>query len=151
MVQFYFLSVLLNILVGVILIVSNNSTKLNASNFDSEEEGNSFLSDIEHDSILSNETFCVIVGIICTLIGFLKLFFTYSTTKNIILFGDFFPAIFGLGCGLILVLDFYKSSLSNTELPAFIESIFFENKKYFGCCSIIVGFLHFIFPGVLFL
>lgn len=149
MVQFYFLSVLLNILVGIILIISDNSAELDSSELTSSKSN--LLNSLENDSLLLNETFDIIVGIICTFIGFLKLFFIYSNSTKIIIFGDFFPAVFGLISGLILVLDFYSKSVKENELPSFVETIFFAYKKYFGCCSILIGFLHFIFPGVLFL
>ena len=153
MVQFYFLSVLLNILAGIILINSNNSTKLESDNFDIDDADEKsrikkVKSTLKNDSILSNETFCLVTGALCTLTGFIKLFFTFSNNgKNIIIIGDLLPALFGLAGGLIIILEYYANSFAEHDLPEFIETGFFKNKKYFGIVCIIAGILHFAIPG----
>lgn len=159
MIQFYFLSVLLNILIGIILLTSNNSTKIEnfEDDFQSENEENKkskkqkFNFSLESDSVLSNETFCLVASIICAFIGFIKLFFVYSKTgKNIFIIGDFFPAFFGILGGVTIALEFYSKSFADHELPDFFETFLFSNKKYLGFICIIFGILHFAFPGVLF-
>lgn len=121
MVQFYFLSVLLNILAGIILINSNNSTKLESDNFDINDADEKsrikkVKSTLKNDSILSNETFCLVSGALCTLTGFIKLFFTFSNNgKNIIIIGDLLPALFGLAGGLIIILEYYANSFAEHD------------------------------------
>lgn len=155
MVQFYFLSILLNILVGVVLISSSSSTELDAKDidlFDEKKSKNTKIKNVkevlENDSLFSNETFCLITGALSALIGFIKLFFAYGKTKaGVPIIGDLFPALLGLAGGATVVLEYYSKSFADHDLPDFIETILFNNKKYLGCACIVAAVIHFIIPG----
>lgn len=156
MVQFYFLSVLLNILTGVILISSNNSTELDSGDFDFDDNKakgkiKEMQDALENDSILTNETFCLVAGALCALVGFIKLFFAFSKKGNgVPVLGDLFPSVLGLVGGITVVLEYYSKSFADHDFPDFVEAVLFNNKKYIGCVCIIAGILHFIIPGFVF-
>ncbi|MCR5612128.1 hypothetical protein [Treponema sp.] len=154
MVQFYFLLILLLILTGVILIASDSSTEIDSDNFNIDSDNSAkgkihnVKASLENDSILSNETFCLVTGALCTLIGFIKLFFAYSKTgKGIPVVGDLLPSLLAMAGGLTVVLEYYSNSFADHSLPDFVETIFFANKKYIGFACMVAGVLHFIFPG----
>ncbi|MBQ0002611.1 MAG: hypothetical protein KBT21_03655 [Treponema sp.] len=148
MVQLYFLLVLLNIVAGIVLISTDNSTKLDVSDFDSDDKNKNSNSFLENDSIFTNETFCLVTGALCTLVSFITLFFAYSKTgKPIPVIGDLFPSVLGLAGGLTILLDYYSKSFAEHELPDFVEAVFFNNKKYIGFGCIIAAVIHFIIPG----
>lgn len=145
MIQFYFLSVLLNILVGMILLGEDDSAD------DGDEEKRGFgrvASALGNDNILSNETFSLVAGVISVFVGLIKLFFTYSSTgKNLFIIGDFFPALTGLAGGLVIVLEYYASAVSENSLPDFVGDVLFANKRYIGIICILAAVLHFALPG----
>lgn len=149
MVQFYFLLVLLNIIAGIVLISSDNSTELNIENFDEDDSKKKKLKDsLENDSIFTNETFGLVTGALCTLISFITLFFSYSKTgKSIPIIGDLLPSVLGLCGGATILLDYYSKSFADHDLPDFVEAIFFNNKKYIGFACIIAAIIHFMIPG----
>ncbi len=136
MVQFYFLSVITNLLAGLLLSADMLEGKFaGLSSFKKIFEGNS-----------SKMFFGVFTGII----GFLK--FLSATEGDVVVVGDLLPAIFGLGMGIALVVDYYKSK-SDVVTPAVenINALVVKNKGIIGILGLIVAFLHFLFPRVLFL
>lgn len=149
MVQFYFLLVLLNILAGIILISTDSSTELDLSDLDADDKKQkSVKGALENDSIFTNETFGLVTGALCALISFITLFFSYSKTgKSIPIIGDLLPSVLGLAGGATILLDYYSKSFADHDLPDFIETVFFNNKKYIGFACIIAAIIHFIIPG----
>ncbi|MBQ0161697.1 MAG: hypothetical protein KBS84_00880 [Treponema sp.] len=149
MVQFYFLLVLLNILAGIILISTDSSTELDLSDLDADDKKQkSVKGALENDSIFTNETFGLVTGALCALISFITLFFSYSKTgKSIPIIGDLLPSILGLAGGATILLDYYSKSFADHDLPDFVETVFFNNKKYIGFACIIAAIIHFIIPG----
>lgn len=149
MVQFYFLLVLLNIIAGIILISTDNSTELDITSIDEDDSKKKNVKDaLENDSIFTNENFGLITGALCALISFITLFFSYSKTgKSIPIIGDLLPSVLGLCGGATILLDYYSKSFADHDLPDFIETVFFNNKKYIGFGCIIAAIIHFMIPG----
>jgi len=179
MLQFYFLSILLNILAGLIMVYATDfmkkSSSLQPSESDIGESVNAGM-DIQSDDESENEgdeddsifdkkiefalnskgtffddmTFRLVVAILSGLVGLMKLLSTVQEDVPII--GDLIPAIAGMSACFALLIEFYtqKSSVS-FNLPEVLTSIFVGGRKYLGIFCIIAGVLHFIFPRVLFL
>ncbi|MGL4982964.1 MAG: hypothetical protein ACRC4W_08985 [Treponemataceae bacterium] len=140
MLQFYLLSVSLNLIGGLILIFSQNQE------FDTEEVGvNGAKSDL-----FFNQKFRLIIGVSTFAIGFLK--FISPIKGSVALFGDVIPAIAGLCAGFSLLLEYYlRASSMSLKIPSKITEVFLDNKKYLGFFCLVVALLHFLFPGVLFI
>jgi len=135
MVQFYFLSILLNTVAGYSLIAD-------------KESGSSFLDGLK--SYIFNETFRLVVGILSMAVGLFKLLSVVRGDVPVI--GDLFPALTALAAGFSLIIDFYrlKSSIAQEETGT-LEKLFVKNKKWFGYLSLAAAAAHFLFPTVLFL
>lgn len=154
MVQFYLLSILFNIVVGVCLFssVSENELSLN-DDFDLKPKKGKVKNvkeTLKNDSIFTNETFCMISGALCVLVGLIKLFFVFhvgAKDSGIPVLGDLIPALFGLLGGATLVLSHYALSFADHDLPEFVENILFRYKKFIGCLCVVAGVIHFIIPG----
>jgi len=135
MLQFYFLSVLINALAGYILFTGNEKGVL-------EFKGNFSLKD---------ETVKFVIGILSVVTGLLKLLSPIEGDIPII--GDLIPGVVGFLCGFALIFEYYKgrSSLDNSDRTERIDKILVSNKKFIGIAGIAAAILHFIFPKVLLL
>ena len=132
MLQFYFLSVSLNLLAGYMLFFWDETAA-------SEER--------KSDFPLQNETFILIVGSLSILTGLVKLFSPVGGRLPII--GDLIPAAVGLVCGFILLFGYYqrRTSIDETEHTKKIEGLLSGNKKVIGAAAFVAAVLHFLFPG----
>jgi hypothetical protein len=130
MIQFYFLSVLLNAVAGLILVNEGG------------EGDRIFEGDI-------NDTFKLIIGVASLATGLLKLL--SATEGDIPIVGDLVPALTGLISGFILCFDYYASNSTLDVQPNSIAMFFMGSKKLFGLAAIAAALLHFLFPKVLFL
>ena len=168
MLQFYFLSILLNLITGLILVYATNfmaekSTAVSvADDDDSTDESDESAEESSEDapksakSIFANplffddSTFRLVIAILSALVGLMKLLSTVQGDMPLI--GDLIPAVAGIAGAFALLIEYYsqKSDVS-FNLPAFLTSIFVGGRKYLGIFCILAGFLHFIFPRVLFL
>jgi len=137
MLQFYFLSILLNLITGFILL------------FADKDDMESFQG-IKMPVIAYDETFRLIVGILCGITGFFKLL--TAVRGDVPVIGDLVPALAGLAGGFTLLYEFYRtrSSIEEDTLPPFVQKIV-SSKRYVGIACIIAAILHFLFPTVLFL
>ncbi|MBQ0052107.1 MAG: hypothetical protein KBT11_08605 [Treponema sp.] len=135
MLQFYFLSILLNVVTGFVFLYA------------SEENSENGIASLP---ILSDKTFRLVLGILMALTGLLKLLSPIQ--YDIAFIGDLIPALAGLAGGASLLVEWYeeKSSVS-LPLPEIIQTAFVEGRKYLGIFCIASGVLHFVFPRVLFL
>jgi len=135
MLQFYFLSVLLNALAGYILFTGDDNGAL-------EFKGNFSLKD---------ETVKFIIGILSVVTGLLKLLSPIEGDIPII--GDLIPGILNFLCGFVLIFEYYRSrsSLEDTARTEKIDRILLGNRKIIGMAGLIGAALHFIFPKVLLL
>lgn len=136
MIQFYFLSILLNAVSGYVLITED------------KEEDRAFETGPRFS--LDNQTIRLVLGILTLISGLLKLL--SSTQGDIPVIGDLFPAVFGLFAGFILVFDYYRTKTSiESEKSELIERILIQNRRWIGFATIISAIVHFLFPSVLFL
>ena len=143
MVQFYFLSIVLNCLAGYILIQGDE-------NEDLELKGG-FSKDQSLGSILKSETFRLVVGILSVVTGLLKILSV--TDGDVPVIGDLVPALMGFLTGFILIFEFYRSrsSLEDSEQSEKINRILVSNKRIIGFAALIAAVLHFLFPRVMLL
>jgi hypothetical protein len=138
--QLWFLSVLLNVLAGLVLIFSVT---------DAEGASDTPESFSTAPAFFENKTFRLVLGILCALVGVIKLGVTLTGVPVV---GDLLPALAGIAAGGALLVDYYTNSSSlAVDFPAIVQKICFEDKKYLGIAAIIVAVLHFIFPRILFL
>jgi len=134
MLQFYFLSVVLNALAGYLLFFDEDA-----------------FPEFKNGFSINNESFKFIVGILAALIGLLKLLSPIEGDVPVV--GDLIPAIVGLLCGFILIFEYYRnrSSVEDSEQTEKIRIILLGNRKIVGLVALIVAALHFIFPTLLLL
>ncbi len=169
MLQFYFLSILLNVLAGLIFIYamdSSNSTSVLLSDSDSPFTGNDDFDLGEGKSeqktpektslkslaipFLGDKTLQLVVGILSALTGLMKLLSPIQ--YDIVVIGDLVPSLAGIAAGAVLLLDWYQERTEvELNLPEAIQNVYAGGRKYLGIFCILAAFLHFIFPRVLFL
>ncbi len=127
--QFYFLSIFFNMLVGLSLSVSGFKF---AELFPGKEK------------IVK-----IIVGVAAAVVGFLKFIFVSGDSWYVT--GDFLPAIVGIAGGLCYIIDSMDYNTEEAENPKvklnpFFETVFVKGKKYIGIVCIVTAVVHFIFP-----
>ena len=131
MLQFYFLSVMLNLLIGIMLV------------FNKEDSAVENLLDTE------DKLFQLVVGILSVFVALIKLL---SPVKGVPFFGDFLPALIGFAGGACLLVHyFYGKSTAEVPPPELVNQIFIENQRYIGIACLACAVIHFICPAVLFL
>ena len=137
MLQFYFLSIVMNALAGYILITG-----------DKDDQGPLVF---KGTFSLKDETFMLVVGIASILTGLMKLLSAIDGDVPVI--GDLFPAMTGFLAGFILIFEYYRSrtSLENSEGVEKVDRLLIANKKVIGMAALAAAVLHFLFPRVLLL
>jgi hypothetical protein len=142
MIQFYFLSILLNMTAGFLLV---------SESLGGTEKGEGFPKHSGHPAIpafLKNETFRLILGVLSMVMGLLKIL----SSRDIPVIGDIFPAAAGLAAGFVLVYEFYRNqSVLEEEQGANAGRFLLNHKKVVGFTAIAAAALHFLFPAVLLL
>lgn len=136
MIQFYLLSVILNIVAGYSLVSYHAGAK--GTKFDGIRE------------FLRDATVRLVVGVLTVSVGFFKLLSVMRGDIPII--GDFVPSAAGLASGFSLLLEFYKANSTASIGPlekfvAFLES----NRRIVGLSAMASGLMHFLFANFLFL
>ena len=127
MFQIYFLSVLLNILVGLFLIYEN---KIENSNL-----------------IIQKPLLIMVLGFASIIVGLIKLFVVAQ--PDIVIIGDLLPAVFGIVGGFCILLNYFLLYGKNEIiLKPVVQKIFVDLKKTIGVLALVVGILHFIIPQV---
>ena len=139
MLQFYFLTIVLNALGGYILISSDEEAVLE------------FKSNFANGFTLKDETFKLVVGILSAVMGLLKILSPIEGDIPII--GDLLIAISSFAVGFILIFENYRNraSAEDTENSEKMSRLLVRNKKIVGIISLVLAALHFIFPRVLLL
>ena len=139
MIQFYFLSIVLNALAGYILFSGDETGALK------------FRGDFSDGFTLKGETFRFVVGILSVIVGLLKLL--SPVEGDVPVAGDLVPAITGFLSGFALIFEYYRgrASLDSSEHSEKIDKLLVSNKKIIGMASIAAAVLHFVFPRVLLL
>lgn len=157
MIQFYFLSVLFNLVGGYALIEDS------ARNRHPSLEGMRIF--------LRDPTVRLVIGILSAVVGAFKLLTVVRGDIPVV--GDFLPAVAGIAVGATLLLDIYRSpegamaeaaeaEAANAEGPGAaaaekakgpgrIERLLIEHEEAVGLAGMIAGLVHFLFPAVLFL
>jgi len=137
MLQFYFLSVLLNAITGYVLIFADKD----------EQE---ILAEHRVPAIVRSETFRLVLGLLTGVTGFFKLL--TAVRGDVPVIGDLIPALAGLAGGFNLLYEFYKnrSVVEDETLPPFFQKII-ASRRYVGMACLIAACLHFLFPTILFL
>ena len=174
MIQFYFLSVLFN-LVGGYALVEDSARNRHAS----LEGLRTFLRD---------PTVRLVIGILSAVVGAFKLLTVVRGDIPVV--GDFLPAVAGIAVGATLLLDIYRSPSGDAEGaaskadgasegaadgaaaqagragsskdggseakgkargPGRLESLLREHEEAVGMAGMIAALVHFLFPAVLFL
>jgi hypothetical protein len=139
MIQFYFLSILLNGLTGYLLIREKDGDE-----GDTPERVFRFS--------LQNETLRLVLGILTMATGLLKIL--SSVQGDIPVIGDLVPALAGLGAGFVLVYEFYRSrSGTDFEKSEKIEKIegLLTRRRLIGIIALAAAAVHFLFPQALLL
>lgn len=137
MVQFYFLSILLNVTGGLIIA--------------SERVGGKFPFIREMREYLDEKpSFKLGFALLAIVIGILKLL---SATKgDVPVVGDLLPVLAGWTVGVILFSEYY--SVRNEPDTVALKkpaNFLIRNKTVFGLAAAVIGVVHFFIPGVLFL
>jgi hypothetical protein len=165
MLQFYFLSILLNLVTGLVLVYATDFTKKQPVNDsaagekagDVKEEvqkkqpvKNMKLSFTGNTAFFDDHGFRLILGLLTCFTGIMKLL---SVVRNDIpIIGDLIPALAGLAGGFTLLVEYYMvTTTTDVKLSENMQKIFIDGRKYVGVFCIIAGLLHFLFPSVLFL
>jgi TctA family transporter len=138
MIQFYFLSIVLNALSGYVLSRDTGDVSIGDD------------ADTGFRLSLQNETSRLILGVLTIVMGLLKILSSFQGDLPII--GDFIPAVAGFFAGFSLVFEYYRSrSTLEPEHTDKIEHLLIHNKKWIGYFALAAAALHFLFPSVLFL
>lgn len=136
MVQFYLLSVIMNIVAGYALL-----------SFEAGPKGTKFDGIREY---LKDSTVRLVIGILCSTVGFFKLLTVMRGDIPVI--GDFFPSLAGMAAGFTMLLEFYRSNSNvTTTTIEKLDAIFISNRRIVGIVAIASGLVHFLFANVLFL
>jgi purine-cytosine permease-like protein len=165
MVQFYFLSVFLNLVAGLSLFFSSSPQRKGPS------EGLKLF--------LRDSTVSLVLGILCAVTGAFKLLTVIRGDIPIV--GDFLPAAAGIIVGSTLLLERYRDPASPHRVPSRserksqaesgakaeegagapqgalepspnrLEAFLLDNRSAVGLAGMIAGVVHFLFPMVLFL
>jgi hypothetical protein len=141
MIQFYFLSIVLNALSGYVL-----TREPTDGGYGADESG----LDTGFHVSLQNETSRLILGVLTIVVGLLKILSSVSGDLPVV--GDLIPALAGFLAGFALVFEYYRSRTTlEPEHTDKIERLLIHNKKWIGYLALAVAGLHFLFPSVLFL
>ncbi len=152
MIQFYFLSILFNLLAGLILVYCKDLTTGDdvvvdsgfSEDADSFDDGNPEL--LNGFKGLDNPAFRLVLGGLCVVAGLMKLL----SSCDVAVIGDLIPAVASLLGGAALLIEYYSIS-SDSIIPEHVQGLFVDNRKYIGVACIVAAVLHFILPKVLFL
>ncbi len=134
MAQFYLLSVLSNMIAGLTLAGDYLGEKM------------PFLASFKN--LRANRPAQVIIGIVTLLIGVFKLIIL-SPGETIPVVGDILPALSGIALGGILLVESFRPAVeSRGEKIKKISSTVLTYRVPLGIAGVVVGFLHFLFPGL---
>ena len=137
MVQFYFLSICLNIVGGLILAAPHFSERFpGISKF--------------REYIFDKPGLRIGLFTSLLLIGVMKIISV--STGDVIIVGDFLPALTLLISGFTMLIEYiYENNESENGFLKKMNSIFVKHASITGIAALVAGCLHFIFPTVLFL
>ncbi len=137
MVQFYVLAIILNLVGGALLA--------------SDYLGERFVLLKSAREALQERPSLRVTLIAVTL--FVAIFKLLSVTRgDVPVVGDLLPSLSLILVAFINALEYYieRSDVAG-EGKERLEAVFIGNQSVFGVGAMVIGFLHFLFPGVLFL
>ncbi len=132
MVQFYALSVVVNLISGLLLAVGENEKKTSIL--------------IKLKELFDSKATKFSLGLLAVITGLFKIL--TPTSGDIAVVGDIFPDLAGFALGGILLLDFFRASSDSESEPNKTITIILDNKRFIGIAGLIAGILHFLMPGV---
>lgn len=155
MIQFYVLSIMVNLFAGLYLCFSDEKNEDNealAIDGDSSVEKQSgkkigfkkFF--FGPGSVTDDSLFLLVFGGLALFIAMVKMF---SPVGGILVFGDLLPVFAGICAGAALLLEYFNEG-EELNLPGILQLIFVDFKKILGIICVVVSIVHFIIPGVLF-
>jgi hypothetical protein len=135
MLQFYFLSIVANILAGLALAAEQLAPR--------------FPGLAPFRDLLSRRFTRAALGVLAAVVGFLKLLIR-SSAADVPVAGDLIPALAGMAMGASLLLHVAREK---TDLPPMsrLERAAQSYRTPLGIAGIAAGILHFLLPGALFL
>ena len=101
---------------------------------------------------LRSNTFRLILGIVCAVVGVLKLL--SPSMDGMPFFGDLIPALAGITAGFVLIFGYYREQSSVSAGEGKLDQIgdaFLKYKKGVGFILLAAAALHFLFPQALLL
>jgi hypothetical protein len=135
MLQFYFLSILSNMLAGVALTADYLAGR--------------FPSIAPFRDLLSRRGCRACVGVLAAVVGFLKLLIRSSAT-DVPVAGDLIPAVAGMAMGASLLLHAAREGSDRSPLGR-LERAALSYRVPLGFVGIAAAILHFLLPAALFL
>jgi len=137
MIQFYLLAVVMNILGGMFMAAPLLEGRMPA------------LQGVQ-EALKINIASRIILILVSLVVGVFKILSV--TAGDVAVVGDLLPALGLLVIAAVFFLDYYTEQAEvRTGIIETLQKIFIGNKKTIGIVLIVVGLLHFLFPGVLFL
>ncbi len=134
MAQFYFLSVLSNMIAGLTLAGDYLGEKI------------PFLASFKN--LRANRPAQVIIALVTVVIGIIKLI-VLSPGETIPVVGDILPALTGIVVGAILLVESFRTAVeSKGEQLKKISTAVLTYRVPVGIAAVVVAILHFLFPGV---
>jgi hypothetical protein len=135
--QFYFLSIVANAFVGLLLAADYLGQKV------------PFFK--EWRTLLENRTAKVSLGIAVAAIGVIKLIVP-SPGESVAVVGDLLPALTGILLGAILLGESFRSRVEKAGAKVEqVARVVISYRVPIGIAAMIIAALHFLFPQVLFL
>ena len=133
MAQFYFLSIVANIVAGLTLAGDYLGAKI------------AFLSSFKN--LRENRNAVIGIGAATALIGLIKLF-VLSPGETVPVAGDLLPAVTGMALGGVLLVEAFREKVaSKGEKIEKISKTVLTFRVPLGIAGVVVAILHFLFPG----
>jgi hypothetical protein len=134
--QFYLLSVVTNVLAGLALAGDYLGEKI------------AFLSSWK--GIRERRGVLIAIGVSAAVVGILKLIFR-SPGESVYVAGDLLPALLGIVQGAALLAEGFRQRVESSEPLESVSKAVLTYRVPLGIAGMVVAFLHFLMPRVLFL
>lgn len=137
MYQFFFLSILTNVLAGTALAFDRMDEHLR-------------LNAVFNPELFKRSGFRLGLGLVTFVVGFLKLLSVTPGTVPVV--GDLFPAVMGLLMGFALCFQYYqeRTEVRSTAVVS-LDKVFGRHSANLGTLGVLAGIMHFFLNRVLFL
>lgn len=135
MIQLYVLSIVVNILAGIVVAWDFLEDKLN-------------LASVFNPEAMRAQPLRLVLGASAFIVGFLKLLIA----MDVVIVGDLLPALIGMIMGMILIVQYYRErSEISSDIIKTIESVFVDHASVFGVLGIVISLVHLILAQAIFL